>query len=238
MVNGEPLSEFGIIGLNSVTASGGGNKARIDSYLPSAGPYGGSNVRHNGNTASNGNISLGNSDIYGMARPGVGKTVTQGPNSIVTGWKGPLDKPLVYPPPTVPGGAQTLPNGGTVSAGVYKTTTWPNKTFTFNGKVSVYVTGANAGLSLKGNDKVVGSGNNPSNLKLFFTQGGTIEMKGNCQLMADIYAPLCDFSLNGTNDFYGAVVAKTITFGGNAGIHYDESKFFNPSGGYSVVLVK
>jgi hypothetical protein len=62
--------------------------------------------------------------------------------------------------------------------------------------------------------------------------GGTanISMKGgNSQSAAMIYAPNASFSLQGTQDLYGSVLARTITNGGNASIHYDrrlQSTFF------------
>jgi hypothetical protein len=36
-----------------------------------------------------------------------------------------------------------------------------------------------------------------------------------------IYAPNANFILKGTQDFYGSILARTITNGGNASIHYD-----------------
>ena len=46
---------------------------------------------------------------------------------------------------------------------------------------------------------------------------------GNSQSAAVIYAPNADFQLQGTQDFFGSILAKTITNGGNASIHYDRS---------------
>jgi hypothetical protein len=36
-----------------------------------------------------------------------------------------------------------------------------------------------------------------------------------------IYAPNAIFTLQGTQDFYGSVMARTVESHGNAGIHYD-----------------
>ncbi len=44
---------------------------------------------------------------------------------------------------------------------------------------------------------------------------------GNSQSAATIYAPNADFTLQGTQDLYGSILARTITNGGNASIHYD-----------------
>lgn len=54
--------------------------------------------------------------------------------------------------------------------------------------------------------------------------GGTanISMKGgNSQSAATIYAPNASFTMQGTQDFFGSILARTITNGGNASIHYD-----------------
>ena len=54
--------------------------------------------------------------------------------------------------------------------------------------------------------------------------GGTAEISmkgGNSQSAATIYAPNASFTLQGTQDLYGSILARTITNGGNASIHYD-----------------
>jgi hypothetical protein len=46
-----------------------------------------------------------------------------------------------------------------------------------------------------------------------------------------IYAPNAHFYLQGTQDLYGSVLAKTIENGGNASLHYDRrlaSEFYVP----------
>jgi hypothetical protein len=61
---------------------------------------------------------------------------------------------------------------------------------------------------------------------------GTINMDGgNSQTAAMIYAPNAHFYLQGTQDLYGSVLAKTIENGGNASLHYDRrlaSEFYVP----------
>ena len=47
-----------------------------------------------GGIASDGNINLINSDVYGDARPGIGKNITFGPNARVTGWMADLEVKL------------------------------------------------------------------------------------------------------------------------------------------------
>jgi hypothetical protein len=58
---------------------------------------------------------------------------------------------------------------------------------------------------------------------LQFVYGGTGEiiMTGHSGAAASIYAPEAAFTLEGTADLYGSVLAKTITVAGSANIHYD-----------------
>ncbi|MDB6114112.1 MAG: hypothetical protein JWQ83_1358 [Lacunisphaera sp.] len=53
--------------------------------------------------------------------------------------------------------------------------------------------------------------------------GQAIQVAGNGALKAVIYAPNADAKINGNGEVMGAVVARTITFTGNANFHYDES---------------
>jgi hypothetical protein len=61
-----------------------------------------------------------------------------------------------------------------------------------------------------------------SALQIVYGGSATINMKGgNSQSAVTIYAPNADFELQGTQDLYGSVLARTIENHGNAGIHYD-----------------
>jgi hypothetical protein len=61
-----------------------------------------------------------------------------------------------------------------------------------------------------------------STLQIVYGGSGTINMDGgNSQSAATIYAPNANFYLQGTQDLFGSVLAKTITNGGNASIHFD-----------------
>ncbi len=55
------------------------------------------------------------------------------------------------------------------------------------------------------------------------TSGQSIDVAGNGALRAIIYAPNADVKINGNGEVMGAVVARLITFTGNADFHYDES---------------
>jgi hypothetical protein len=61
-----------------------------------------------------------------------------------------------------------------------------------------------------------------SALQIVYGGSATISMKGgNSQSAVTIYAPNADFELQGTQDLFGSVLARTIENHGNASIHYD-----------------
>ena len=61
-----------------------------------------------------------------------------------------------------------------------------------------------------------------SALQIVYGGSATISMMGgNSQSAATIYAPNANFELQGTQDLYGSILARTITNAGNASIHYD-----------------
>ena len=61
-----------------------------------------------------------------------------------------------------------------------------------------------------------------SALQIVYDGTAAIHMKGgNSQSAAVVYAPNASFELQGTQDLYGSVLARTITNAGNANIHYD-----------------
>jgi len=61
-----------------------------------------------------------------------------------------------------------------------------------------------------------------SALQIVYAGAADIKMKGgNLQSAMTLYAPNANFTLLGTQDLYGSVLAKTVTDGGNGAIHYD-----------------
>jgi Tfp pilus assembly protein PilX len=79
-------------------------------------------------------------------------------------------------------------------------------------------------ISWKQNSTVNQAKYDASALQIVYGGHGTLNMNGgNAQSAATIYAPNADFQLKGTQDFYGSILAHTITNGGNASIHYDRS---------------
>ena len=60
-----------------------------------------------------------------------------------------------------------------------------------------------------------------SMLQIVYGGTGQLSMTGNSASAATIYAPNASFSLSGTADIYGSVLARRISNAGNASIHYD-----------------
>ena len=64
---------------------------------------------------------------------------------------------------------------------------------------------------------------NPMNLQFIYGGSGTISLTGNSATAATVMAPNAAAELNGTGDFYGALITSTVSGGGNAAIHYDRN---------------
>ena len=60
-----------------------------------------------------------------------------------------------------------------------------------------------------------------SMMQFVYGGSGEIIMTGNSGAATTIYAPDAVFTLQGTADIYGSVLARTITIPGTADIHYD-----------------
>ena len=62
-----------------------------------------------------------------------------------------------------------------------------------------------------------------SMLQFVYGGSGEIVMTGNTGAATTIYAPDASFTLEGTADLYGSVLARTVNIAGSANIHYDRS---------------
>ena len=78
-----------------------------------------------------------------------------------------------------------------------------------------------ASMGWKQNSSNAAAKYDPAELQIVYAGTGTISMQGNSHSAATIYAPNANFSLQGTADLYGSVLARTVSNGGNASIHYD-----------------
>jgi len=146
---------FGFVALDWIRFNGTTYTDSYDWHFP----YGGDNVHHNSQIASNGDIRLvGTTEIFGDARPGIGHFVDITNNTTITGWTAPLDYVLTYSPdPWGPGAfdntgiagvlnnkSEIAPkNDALVPAGVYKVKGWKQtgKNLTFSGPTTIWVDG-------------------------------------------------------------------------------------------------
>ena len=235
-IQGNPTTGYGIVGLDFISSNG--NHATIDSYKP---PNYNATKENKGSVLTKGYIDLGNGDILGDAR--AAGSITTGPNGTITGWEGPLDQPLPdFPSPTVPSGAPPVSSKGkilTVSSGTQQTNQAGQlRTINFTGTTGVtnlYVTG---NLGTSGN-ATWGDSQAPGRLRIYMvTPGSTINIGGNANVYAEIYAPNSTYTMQGNTQLYGSLVAKSISFKGTADVHYDESNLWGVPSGYTIRLVK
>jgi Flp pilus assembly protein TadG len=208
---------------------GNGNQLTIDSYTPPT--YSLALRGSEGNIASNGNIDLGNADVHGDARPGAGMELILGPNGNVSGWTAPLDTQISYPSVIMP---TPTPIDAVVNTDntmtLTQTTTEPTKykigntppglkSITVAGFVELYVTGE---FNIAGTT-IVGNSNTPSKLKVFVIGSGKVTLGGTSSQYLELYAPDSAVTINGTTNFYGSIIAKSLDLKGVIGIHYDGS---------------
>jgi len=106
---------------------------------------------------------------------------------------------------------------------------------TGNGQI-ISQPGVNTKIYFAGNIDSGGNGilnmdSNPLHLQLFGIQPSGndtphVSLGGNSQIMAALYAPNHDVTINGggsNGHFYGSVVGKTVTMNGVTNLHYDEA---------------
>ncbi len=241
---------IGLLGLSNVSING---NASIDSYDSGAGTYAsqvkGGHAGSKGNLASNGNISAsGSGAIWGDATPGPGGKFSGGFK--VSGSTAPAkqsisEAPYVYKPP---GAAKTAWSGsGTLTSGTYqyKSVSLTSKDLLkISGNVTLYVDGAisSAGQAtleiLKGSTLKIFQGNGsisitgggivndvalPSALQIQSASTSTVKVAGNSAFYGTIYATAADFTKSGTADYFGSVIANSVTVSGTGWVHYDSS---------------
>ena len=88
-----------------------------------------------------------------------------------------------------------------------------------------------AGATLSGGNPVLdatgGSIQNPSgipaNLQITYAGSRGVNLSGGAGSYATVYAPNALVNMSGNSDFFGSIIASTLTNSGNAAIHYDTS---------------
>jgi hypothetical protein len=233
-----PQPPYGIVGLDSIDMQG---SADVDSYKSSGGPYSAATRGSNATLATNGSVTVsGSGNIRGSLVYGTSYT-HGGSNGVVPpGTASKISTPLSYPPPALPG---SYVSKGDYDDGGKGTLTLGSGTYRFNsvtiggnliiaGPVTLYVDGS---FNLSGDVTV--AGNLAANLRIIALTSAAVNIGRNSSVYADLYAPASSVSVGGTGDFYGRIIARTISLSGNGAIHQDESLGGNASPG-SVATVK
>ena len=231
-----------------------------DSYDSSKGAYGGTNVGCDGDIGTNSTVKKkvqlgGHTTVHGNAEVGPGgdpsKVIDLKKGATITGTQSAAKKPYPSDPVAIPG---NLKNGGTLKISKHETKTLPGGIYWYN---NIEITG-NGQLIFSGpaivyvSDKVKVSGNGigaagdlPPNLIIYV--GGEdqddddkVQLSGDAQLYAGIYAPRARVKINGHANLYGSIVGRDVKINlkgeakdedgdddddddGAGGIHYDEA---------------
>lgn len=249
--SGNPIFDRALWGINSVSMSGNAN---IDSYDPSLGPYGGSNVGSLGSVGSNGSVSFsGDVTVYGDLVYGPNGSYTHSGSSWVTGQVSQLSSPHVFPAiPAFSAGTQNVSLSGhntqnltpgsygdislsgqsvcNLAPGVYyvySISTSGQAYIGISGPTTIFV---KSSLSLSGGS-IVNSTQDPRDLALFFSGTGSVSMSGNTAFYGSVYAPRAPLSLSGNSGFFGSFIAASVSNSGTSDVHFDEGlirEFLNP----------
>ncbi len=222
-----------------------------DSYDSVEGAYNMAQGRHRGSVCSDGDITItGDTFLKGDARAGVNGEVTLNGGITVTGNIGNRIKPLDMPPvdasdaavnndnallPLIQQGQQLrspidhqgdfVLNSGDVydmPPGTFyfrNITINGGATLNISGKTIIYATG---NVTRNGGTWVNNNTQKAENLQLYMT-GGTANFTSDNGFYGVIYAPNTDVTVNGSADFFGAAVGRTLKFSGGGRAHYDES---------------
>lgn len=233
-----PPFNFSLFADSSIQMSG---NAMTDSYDSRNGPYNSLTATQDGdigtNASSDGSIELitvsGNVTVKGDAVVGPGSNVanaiTTNGNAVITGNKIAASSTTALDPVVIP--SQIASSGNLVvntndpvnlAGGIYVFDSLQitgNGQLNFTGPATLYVTGS---VTLDGNG--VGSSQNlPTNLYIYVAGINIVQISGNGNLYAAIYAPDASVQFSGNGEVFGGVVGDIISNTGNAKFHYDQA---------------
>jgi hypothetical protein len=233
-----PPFNFSLFADSSIQMSG---NAMTDAYDSRNGPYNSLTATQDGdigtNASSDGSIELitvsGNVTVKGDAVVGPGSNVanaiTTNGNAVITGNKIAASSTTALDPVLIP---SQIPSSGNLvvnsndpvnlAGGIYVFDSLQitgNGQLNFTGPATLYVAGS---VTIDGNG--VGSSQNlPTNLFIFVAGINTVQISGNGNLYAAIYAPDSSVQFSGNGEVFGGVVGDSIANSGNAIFHYDKA---------------
>jgi hypothetical protein len=221
---------YALIGINGVTMSGG---AFTDSYDATKGAYAAATARSMGSIASNGNVTLSNTaKVCGDVRYGAAATLSVAPTALITGMSLPMTSTAAYPSVTLPpagtytdlGDVNSSSGTQYVAGGTYvinNLTLSGTAKIVWQGPVKLYI---KAGYNVSGDVQISSYQNLPVNRQLYFLPTcTTASWSGTNVCVGDLYAPDTDFTVTGSVQKMGRIVARSINNSSSGGMHYDES---------------
>lgn len=243
-----------LIGIDSVSLAG---TPDVDSYNSTYASYNAQVPQDNGDFCSNGWIDVdGTTYVRGDANAGPGEETTVNNNSTVTGSTKPRLRSIDLPTVDMSGVASNndnndipgIPsgNGKSTKSAVDKqgdlklvageTMDLPpgnyylrnlelggGSTLNITGETNIYLTGD---LKVAGGASLNNNTERPDYLNILMSGGDALVTSDLAAYMV-IYAPNTDIDVQGSADFYGAFVGKTLKIHGTGSVHADEAVDFN-----------
>lgn len=220
---------YSLLGTSGITLS---SNAFTDSYDASKGAYNALTAHKNGSMASNGNITLTNAAVVnGDVRCGVGMTTSIQNTAKVTGTNTPLTKTVSFPSVTMPAtytdlGDVSLSSGTYSMAGgtyvIHNLALSGTAHFTWtSGPVNIYIVNS---YSVTQGATIDTYQNLPANRTLWFLPTcTTATWSGTNVSYGTLYGPDTNFTVSGSVQQFGRIIAKTINNSSTGGMHNDES---------------
>ena len=227
---------YALIGIQGMTVSG---NAVTDSYDSSTGDptkpgrYDLLAAKNGGSIGSNGNISIKeNARVMGDVTYGRTSLLTVDPTAHVSGTAAPLTTNMSFPSVTLPPagtytalgdvnnttGTQNLPGGTYVIDNLILGGT---ARIVWQGPVKLYI---RYSYNVSNNCSITTFENKPANRQLYFLPTcATASWTGTNVCVGDLYAPDTAFTVAGSVEKMGRIIAKTITNSSSGGMHYDEA---------------
>ncbi|MBZ5568307.1 MAG: hypothetical protein LAN64_10720 [Acidobacteriia bacterium] len=116
--------------------------------------------------------------------------------------------------------------GGSSSCNVYNfyslTTSGSFAFAVDSGKVCIVFTSPSSPITASGSWLSNSSGV-PSNLQINYSGTGNFPLSGSSATYAIVNAPNAPVTVSGSNDWYGSIIAKSVTASGGAKFHYDQA---------------
>jgi hypothetical protein len=245
-------SNYGVMALDRVEMY---SNAQTDSHNSTSASYSPAYIPDRGGIASNGTLRLdgGNVIVRGDARRQNGSPQMSG-GAQVTGSTSPIGSAWNLPNASsdgysyanndnsgIPGGFRSgndflLTSNAHVhiDAGHYffNNFTMTNGRLDVRGAVTIYV---NGDLLIDNDARTLG--NRPSNLRFRVLGNGSVTIKGNYGIEADVYAPQSAVLIDSDKHLYGRVIGRSVRIDSNAQVHFDES-LVPATGGGMITLVR